>query len=58
MAVRTLFLALSLLASGAQSLLAGPLQDDLKARRARMMERLTPQIAGDRVERAHARLLR
>ena len=38
-----LFLALSLLACGAQSLLAGPLQDDLKARRTRMMERLTPQ---------------
>ena len=41
--VRTLVLTISVLASTAQALLAGPLQDDLKARRARMMERLTPQ---------------
>jgi len=43
MAVRTPFLVLSVLACGAQALVAGPLQDDLKARRTRMMERLTPQ---------------
>jgi len=35
--------ALVLLVSCVSSLSAGPLQDDLKARRARMMERLTPQ---------------
>src|SRR5687767_7240230 len=43
MTARILFLALALLACSSQALLAGPLQDDLKARRARMMERLTPQ---------------
>jgi Xaa-Pro aminopeptidase len=43
MAARILFLALVLLAYGSRALVAGPLQDDLKARRARMMERLTPQ---------------
>ena len=41
--VRTLVLSITVLASSAQALLAGPLQDDLKARRARMMERLAPQ---------------
>ncbi len=41
--VRTLVLTIATLASTAQALLAGPLQDDLKARRARTMERLTPQ---------------
>ena len=43
MAARILFLAIALLACGSRTLAAGPLQDDLKARRARMMERLTPQ---------------
>ena len=41
--VRTLLLAICVLACTAQALLAGPLQDDVKARRARVMERLTPQ---------------
>lgn len=43
MATRRGVLALIVLVSCASSLSAGPLQDDLKARRARMMERLTPQ---------------
>jgi Xaa-Pro aminopeptidase len=41
MAVRSLLLTLSLLLTGVQALVAGPLQDDLKARRARFMARLT-----------------
>ena len=41
--VRILFLTLSVLACAVPALLAGPLQDDLKARRGRMMEQLTPQ---------------
>lgn len=41
--VRTLLLTLSALTFAAPALLAGPLQDDLKARRARTMEQLTPQ---------------
>ena len=43
MSVRILALALITLVSLANAVLAGPLQDDLKARRARLMERLTPQ---------------
>lgn len=43
MAARSLVLALVLLACVSRSLVAGPLQDDLKARRSRLMERLTPQ---------------
>ncbi len=43
MSVRILALALITLVSVANAVLAGPLQDDLKARRARVMERLTPQ---------------
>jgi Xaa-Pro aminopeptidase len=43
MATRRGVLALMLVVSCASSLAAGPLQDDMKARRARMMERLTPQ---------------
>ena len=41
--VRILALALVTLVSVANAVAAGPLQDDLKARRARVMERLTPQ---------------
>ena len=43
MSVRILALTLITLVSLANAVLAGPLQDDLKARRARLMERLTPQ---------------
>jgi Xaa-Pro aminopeptidase len=43
MSLRAFGIALAVLLSTAQALWAGPLQDDLKARRARMMERLTPQ---------------
>ena len=43
MSARILALALITLVSVANAVLAGPLQDDLKARRARLMERLTPQ---------------
>jgi Xaa-Pro aminopeptidase len=41
--VRILFLTLSVFTCAVPALLAGPLQDDLKARRGRMMEQLTPQ---------------
>ncbi len=43
MSPRIVACVLTILVSCASSLSAGPLQDDLKARRARMMERLTPQ---------------
>lgn len=43
MSPRIVACVLTILVSCASSLAAGPLQDDLKARRARMMERLTPQ---------------
>jgi len=43
MSIRIFGAAVAVLLSCAQALWAGPLQDDLKARRARVMERLTPQ---------------
>ena len=43
MALRIVGFALTVFVAVAQALWAGPLQDDLKARRARVMERLTPQ---------------
>ena len=43
MSARIVALALMLFVSCASSLAAGPLQDDLKARRGRLIEQLTPQ---------------
>jgi Xaa-Pro aminopeptidase len=43
MALRLVAFALTVFVAAAPALWAGPLQDDLKARRARVMERLTPQ---------------
>ena len=43
MAPRLIVFALTVFIACAPALWAGPLQDDLKARRARLMERLTPQ---------------